>query len=334
MIAWLLLGTALADEVEFEMSGALGAQWTPIVGDESELARGDWTQLPGVRMAQSALEVEIEGPQGTFAEVRVEEGIFHLGALEAGEAVIGWAPSDSAVVWVGRSDVLLTLDRIREAEDHALSIRPVISRTLLPLHMGGVGLEFAGADWSRLRGGLTYATASVDAPYRWVRADIHPFGASPSRRDAVVETPIVSVGGSVLQRSSESLGELLFLSGDLEIRMGSVLIAAAWVRADQDEERMEEWIGELGAGLLSGDWGRMHSHLRYERATGLETGEDWRHIGTGRIAWSSVDARFTSYVEAFVSRESGAVTDGGVVDLGRGIERANDSVSIGGLMRW
>ena len=138
----------------------------------------------------------------------------------------------------------------------------------------------------------------------------------------------------MLQRESESLGSLLLLSGDVELRVGPFLAAAAWVRADQDDERMEEWMGELGAGLGEGTWGRVHTHLRYEAASGLEADEDWRHIGTARVAWQSTDLRFTAYLEGSASREDGATSDSGVVDLGRGIERANDTLSLGGLMRW
>ena len=67
-------------------------------------------------------------PTSTFAEIRVEEGIFHAGALEAGEALVGWSPRNELVLWIGRTDVPVTLDRIREPEDDALSIRPVVSR--------------------------------------------------------------------------------------------------------------------------------------------------------------------------------------------------------------
>ena len=59
--------------MEVEASATLGAQWIGLVGEDAALARLDWIQLPGVRMAQSALEVEVSGPQGTFAEIRVEE---------------------------------------------------------------------------------------------------------------------------------------------------------------------------------------------------------------------------------------------------------------------
>ena len=97
---------------------------------------------------------------------------------------------------------------------------------------------------------------------------------------------------------------------------------------------MEEWIGELGAGLVEGSWGRMHTHVRYEAASGLEEDEDRRHIGTARLAWQSADLRFTAYLEGTASREEGAVSGSDVVDLGRGIERANDTLSLGGLMRW
>ena len=97
---------------------------------------------------------------------------------------------------------------------------------------------------------------------------------------------------------------------------------------------MEEWIGELGAGLPDKNWGRLHTHLRYEAASGLEDDEDRRHVGTARVAWQSIDLRFTAYLEGTASREEGSVSSSEVVDLGRGIERANDTLSLGGLFRW
>ena len=127
---------------------------------------------------------------------------------------------------------------------------------------------------------------------------------------------------------------MLLLSGDVELRAGSLLLAGSWVRIDQDEQRLEEWIGEVGAGFLSGPRGRLHAHLRYEAASGLERDEDLRRIGTARFAWQSADLRFTVYLEGSASREEGSVSESGVVDLGRGIERANDTLALGGLMRW
>ena len=76
MIPFLLLGSAFANDVEVEASATLGAQWIGLVGEDAALGSFGLIQLPGVRMAQSALEVEVSGPQGTFAEIRVEEGIF------------------------------------------------------------------------------------------------------------------------------------------------------------------------------------------------------------------------------------------------------------------
>ncbi|MDP6932474.1 MAG: hypothetical protein QGG40_06130 [Myxococcota bacterium] len=334
MMVLLLLGSAFADEVGIDTTVTLGAQWVGWVGEDAELARLDWIQLPGVRLAQSALEVEVTGPQGTFAELRVEEGVFHSGALEAGEAVVGWSPADALGIWVGRADVPVTLDRIREPEDDALTIRPVISRAVLPLHAGGLGVDLAWVERAQLHGGLSYGTSSVDAPYLWVRGDLHPLGPVPGRRDLSVEKAGFSTGGSVLHRQSESLGSLLLLSGDVEFRTGPFLAAAGWVRADQDDARMEGWSGELGAGFAEGTQGRVHTHVRYEAASGLEADEDWRHIGTARVAWQSTDLRFTAYLEGSASREDGSVSDSDVVDLGRGIERANDTLGLGGLLRW
>ena len=334
MMPLLLLGSAFANDVEVEASATLGAQWIGLVGEDAALARLDWIQLPGVRMAQSALEVEVSGPQGTFAEIRVEEGIFHAGALEAGEALVGWSPKEELVLWIGRTDVPVTLDRVREPEDDALSIRPIVSRILLPLHVGGVGMDLAWSEWAQIRGGISYATASVDRPYGWVRADIHPLGPVPARRDEPVDSTVFSVGGSVLQRDSESLGWVRFTTGDVEWRSGPFLLSGAWVQTNQDGDITGSWIAELGMGLPPASWGRLHTHMRYESVTGLEPDEERRHIGTGRLSWQTTDLRFTGYLETSISRETGSVASEDVVDLGRGIERSNDTLTLGGLMRW
>ena len=110
-------------------------------------------------------------------------------------------------------------------------------------------MDLAWSEWAKIRGGLSYATASVDRPYGWIRADIHPLGPVPSRRDEPVSGTRVSVGGSVLQRDSESLGWMRFTTGDVELRSGPFLLSGAWVQTNQDGDITGSWIAEIGAGL-------------------------------------------------------------------------------------
>ena len=106
------------------------------------------------------------------------------------------------------------------------------------------------------------------------------------------------------------------------------------VQTNQDGDITGSWIAELGMGLPRAGWGRLHTHMRYESVTGLEPDEERRHIGTGRLSWQTTDLRFTGYLETSISRETGSVASEDVVDLGLGIERSNDTLTLGGLMRW
>jgi len=339
-LALYLLATAAhaTEPVEVEVEAALGAQWVPLVGGEAALVRQDWIQLPGARLAQSVLALEVAGPLHTHAELRIEEGVFHAGGLEAAEAILGWAePTGHGGLWVGRGDLPVTPDRRIEAEDHALSVRPVVSRAALPLHAGGVGADVAWPERASLAGGLAYASATTDAPYRWARAELTPLGPPTSRQDLPEDGLTLHLGGAVLSRVSDTVSDVWLTSADGALRWGPLLLGGGWVRARIDgstSQELEEVLAELGLRGPSWSWGSLGLFTRGERATGLEAGEEARLLGTARLSWLDPDARLTVYVEGTLSREQAAPASEGVVDLGRGIERPNDTLALGGLLRW
>jgi hypothetical protein len=325
------------DDWAFDLHAALGAQWVARVGDDSDLARYDAFPTAQVRGAQSALDAHFSGPAGAWGTVRVEEGIFHAGGLEAGEAWIGLRETGGWIgAWIGRNDLVVTRDRSREAEDLTFSVRPVVSRTLLPQHVDGAALDLAWPERVSARAGVAYATRNADAPTWYGRLSVHPLGPVPDREDARVDGFRFRLGAGGLRMDSEGLGRSTVLAGDLELRWGPVELAGEWVRHDLDDRRREELLAEAGAALFPVGGGDVHAQARVSRATGLVDGEDARWLPAGRVTWRGAASRVNVYVEALLSREQGraAADDEAVVVLDDSIERANDSLALGALLRW
>lgn len=342
----LLLPAAVAGEPhdtdrladwDFEVHATLGAQWVAWVGDDSDLARYDAFPTEQVRGAQSALDAHFFGPAGAYGTIRVEEGIFHAGGLEAGEAWLGLRQESGWIAaWVGRNDLVVTRDRSRESEDLVFSVRPLVSRTILPLHVDGAALDLAWPDRVSARAGVAYGTRNADAPTWYGRLAVHPLGPLPHRQDERVDGFVFQVAGAALRTDSEGLGRSTVLSSDVELRLGPAELAAEWVRHDLDEQRREELLAEAGSALFPLFDGDVHAQARVSRATGLADGEDARWLPAARVTWRSADARVNVYAEALLSREQGSAADAdeAVVVLDDSIERANDSVAVGALLRW
>jgi hypothetical protein len=297
-----------------EVSAALGAVWDPWVGEEAALTALDPVATEGVRVVQSALAVEAHGPVGSHALLRVEEGIFHAGALEAAEAQVGWlAPGGFGEASVGRADIPGTADRDWEPEAQIFAVRPLLSRVLLPNHAAGVGATVAYPDRASLRAGLSYLTATADAPFRWARLRVHPLGPPPEREDAAVDGLALTASAGWLGLDSEAQGELRLLDADLDLRWRFVALGGegVWVKASSAPPRQE-------------------------RVTGVVEGEDARWLLSARLAFRSADARFVPFVEAALSREAGTGVAAGedVVALSRGLERVNDRLSLGARYRF
>jgi hypothetical protein len=322
-----------------EVSAALGAVWDPWVGEEAALTALDPVATEGVRVVQSALAVEAHGPVGSHALLRVEEGIFHAGALEAAEAQVGWlAPGGFGEASVGRADIPGTADRDWEPEAQIFAVRPLLSRVLLPNHAAGVGATVAYPDRASLRAGLSYLTATADAPFRWARLRVHPLGPPPEREDAAVDGLALTASAGWLGLDSEAQGELRLLDADLDLRWRFVALGGegVWVKASSAPPR-QEWILRAQSLLCPLPKGSdLHLALRGERVTGVVEGEDARWLLSARLAFRSADARFVPFVEAALSREAGTGVAAGedVVALSRGLERVNDRLSLGARYRF
>lgn len=320
---------------------SLGAQWMFWVGDDADLARFDAAPTEAVRMAQSAAELEAVGPGGVAATLRLEEGIFHAGGLEAAEAwvgLLGWEGRLGA--WIGRNDLPVTRDRQRENDELVMSQRPVLSRTLWPIHPTGAGAGLAFADKVSVQGGASYTSLNADAPLWWVRADLTPLGSPPERQDQAVQGLCFLLGGGWLAQESESLGDTLLWTADLELRLGPAELSGAWVhhevaRAGQRDQR-GEWIATAGSRLFRVGSGDLHMQLRGERLINLLPGEDVRWLPMGRVALRLQEGLVQIYSEALLSWEEGTglISGQDVIDSGRGIERDNHLVSAGMLVRW
>lgn len=320
---------------------SLGAQWMAWVGDEADLARFDAAPTEAVRMAQSAAELEAVGPGGVAATLRLEEGVFHAGGLEAAEAwvgLIGW--EGRLGVWIGRNDLPVTRDRQRENDELVLSQRPVLSRTLWPIHPTGAGGGLALADKLAVQGGASYTSLNADAPLWWVRADLTPLGPPPDRQDEAVQGVCMLLGGGWLAQRSESLGDTLLWTADLELRIGPAELSGAWVHhevsRDALRDQRQEWIAAAGSRLFRVGTGDLHLQVRGERVTNLLPGEAVRWLPMGRLALRLQEGRVQIYSETLLSFEegSGVLPGEDVVASGRGIERDNHVVSAGMLVRW
>ncbi len=328
----------------FRLSGeaALGARAWVWVGEDAETTRYDPVATEGVAVVPLALEGEARTARGLFALVRIEEGVIHAGAVEAAEARLGVeAPGGWGELWLGRGDLPVTRDRTREPEDLALGLSPVLSRATLPWHAAGAAGGLSWPERASLRAGLAYTAPSSDAPWLWSRLDLHPLGAPPADERLRVAAFTADLGAGLATLDSPSLGRTRMLSGDLELRWGPALLAGGYTRVDGEDAGGAQtaraaWDLQAGAGVLDLGPTTLRVALRAERATGLEEGEDARWLGLGRLSLTDPDAAVEAFVEALLSREQGdGVSEGeDVVVLGRGVERANDAISVGLRMRW
>lgn len=321
---------------EIHAHASLGAQWLPWVGAEAAVARLDPVNAPGVRVVQSALELELEGPVGSWATFRVEEGVVHAGGLEAAEAALGFRTANGvASAWIGRDDLPVSLDRVYEPEALVHSTRLLVSRASLPLHVGGATTQLAWPERARLRGGVAYGSAAADAPYLWARAELHPLGAPPHRQDDAVEGFALQLAGGALRHASPSLGMGWLQSADAELRYGPWLLSGGWLRFAQAQDWREAWV-ELGGPIAPLPEGDLHLLLRGERVTGLELGEDARYLGAARLTWRAAEAHVRLYAETLLSRELGdGVVDGeDLPSLARGVERPNGTTAVGLQFTW
>lgn len=324
------------------LGASLGIQWLARVGEEAEQTKLDPVLREGVRAVQGSLDLALRGPSWTLAHLRVEEGLVHAGGLEAAEAELGLRePEGGAWFIVGRGDLFVTWDRLREAEGLLFADRPGISRTLLPLHVNSVRAGAASERVGAVQAGLSWAAATSDAPYRWVRADVHPLGEPGLYQDSHVEGPRVRLGGTFLDLDSPTLGGRRLLGADGEVQLGHHTLGGGWQRWEESpllgaatvRSGAQAFVGlqvlELGPHALRLD-------LQGERAAALVDGEEARLVGQARVAWQPLEAAFTGYVGARIQREQGSAVSPGedVVDLGRGVERANDVVHLGFLARW
>lgn len=299
------------------IDGAVGAQAQLWVGDGADSTLADPYTNETVRILPAALGVGIErGP--AWAGLRIEEGTVHAGGLEAGEARVGLAGGPFRA-WIGRSDLPWSLDRDVEIEDQAPSLRPVLSRTVLPLHATGAGLELSPA-FATVEAGASWTALSSDAPWLWARARLHPLPRAVIRPQ---------LGGALLRSDSPSLGEQWAWAADLRVESDPAWVSGGYAWARTGSERAEAWV-ELGGQVPLGPV-EPQLVLRGERATGLAEGEDLRWIGLGRVGLGLPAWRLSTYVELLHSVEEG--TPAGVLSLDGGADRANDAVSLGLLLR-
>jgi hypothetical protein len=326
--------TPFADAAGFQISGdaALGAQALPYVGDDADVTRLDPVATETVRVLPAAAALRLDGPDGFYGALRVEEGVVHAGGLEAAEARVGWrhAWTDGSL---GRDDVPLTRDRELEAEDLVFSVRPVLSRDLLPLHATGAR---AVATWPGERGslavGASWPALTSDAPWTWARLTVSPLGPLPEEQDARPGSPRIQLGGAIARMDSPTLGESVLLAGDLSVAWGRVFGDAGWIHA---VDGPEEWLAEAGVAIGPSQGPDVHVAARGERATGLEEGEDARWLASARVALRLHDRRVELYAEGLHSIEQGSATRPGedVVVLNDSIERSNDLLAFGVLLR-
>ena len=332
LLALLLPGRAAAADWEVHIKGALGAQGLVYVGDESDVVRYDPALRPTIRLVQSALELEVEAPFGLFAEIRLEDGLIHGGELEATEALIGWMSDPGYFgAWLGRGEVPWSRDRDMESEDHALSIRPTLSRVLVPIHANGFGLGGAWPDRLGLHVGASFRGTTADAPHLWARLRIHPVGALPAGAATPSQGPRFQLAAGVVHRPSESLGTLTLLAVDGTFRWGPLAVDVGWQRQFAPVER-DQWTWEVGSTIVPIPGGTdIHLHARLERVTALVEPEDARWTVAARLGWRALDRRLVVYVEMYLPLEQGDAVSSGedVVDLGRGIERRNEVIAMG-----
>ena len=148
------------------------------------------------------------------------------------------------------------------------------------------------------------------------------------------------LGGGWLAQRSESLGDTLLWTADLERRIGPAELSGAWVHhevaRDAFRDQRQEWIAAAGSRLFRVGTGDLHLQVRGERVTNLLPGEAVRWLPMGRLALRLQEGRVQIYSETLLSFEegSGVLPGEDVVASGRGIERDNHVVSAGMLVRW
>lgn len=333
----LLLG-----EFEGWLGASLGVQWLAWVGDEAEQTKLDPVLREGIRAVQGSLDLALRGPSWTLAHLRVEEGLVHAGGLEAAEAELGLRePEGRGWFIVGRGDLFVSWDRLREAEGLLFVDRPGISRVYLPLHVDSVRAGGALERLGAVQAGLSWAAGSADAPYRWVRADLHPLGEPGPYQDSHVEGLRVRAGGAFLDLDSPTLGGRRLLSADGEVQLAHHTLGGGWQRWEESPLTGAAAVRSgvqvfLGLQVLELGEHAVRLDLQGERAQALVDGEEARLVGQARVAWQPLEAAFTGYVGTRLQREEGSAVAPGedLVDLGRGVERANDLVHLGFLARW
>ncbi len=294
-----------------------------------EVAPGslDLGPRPPLRLSQTAAEIALQGPAGFVVDLRAEDGLLGPDPAHAVEAWAGVALARGSLgLWMGRNDLPVTRDRLRENEELALSWRPLLSTAAGPLNVDGVGLGLAWPGKLTLRGGAAWPDLGEQAPRLWFRGDIHPMGPPPDREDDAVPAFAFRVGGGGFQDRGTGLG---LWDADLELRLGPAVLGADWIqlRGTGQEPPLREWILSLGSEILPLANGGISLHLRGERLTGLDPAEGARWLPAGRLAWRGADGAVQIYAESALSFE--------VPELpALPIARENGLVALGMLARW
>lgn len=303
------------------LHGALGAQAVLHVGEDADLVLHDPLLRRTVRLAGTALDVQITGPFGLFGRIRLEEGLFHGGSLDSVEALLGWLAHPGYVgTWLGRGDIRYSRDRDAHAEDHALSIRPTLSRVLLPEHGNGAGVGVAWPGRMSLLGGVSFSSVMADAPHLWARFRMHPLGNLPSDVAGPASGPLFQLAAGVVHRPTGSLGELSLLSVDGTFRWRSLSVEVGWT-AQMEPVGRDQWIWEVGSTIVPIPGGSdIHLYARLERTSNLVPGERVRWTVGTRLSWRVLDRRLHAYVELWWPFEQGG-------------ERRNETVAVGVLGR-
>ncbi len=327
--------TLAVGEARVDLSAALGATVWPYVGPDADVVRLDALSRPGVRVSPAVAGVHVARDDGFFGEARAEEGTVHEGGLELGEARVGYQHPDGWVgAWVGRSELPLAYDREVEPEGLGYATRPVLSNAVLPVHANGAGTSMAWPDHGSVDVGASWPALTSDAPVLWTRLHVTPWGALPDDADAASDAARAMIAVGAATQRSTSLGTLALASADLAVRWRSLGFDASGLVARRGATRTSLLVG-FQVPLLPGHAPDLLLRTRIERVGALLPDEDSRYVADVRLAARTRDRRVTTYLECVLSREQGAAVAEGedVVDLGRGIERANDACGAGLLLR-
>ncbi|MBM4368069.1 MAG: hypothetical protein FJ102_17795 [Deltaproteobacteria bacterium] len=306
---------------KLEIEAAAGARAAIYVGDEADTLALDPVATEGVTVFPAALGAQAtRGPW--FAELRVEEGTVHAGGLELGEARVGADLGDLIDLWVGRDDVLFTIDRAEEPEQLSIGVRPALSRAWLPAHATGLGASLGAAGRASLDLAAQYASSTADAPHLLARGRVVPLARGAAS---------LAVGGGVAYLPSPSLGTQLGYTLDVDARHGEQRLCVGYTAIER------EGLSSLGGVVIGLDARFLPARalspgvaLRGERVTGLDPAEDARWLASTRLGLRFLDRKGEAYVEALHATEEGEVATGaGVVVLDDRVERANDVIQLG-----